>query len=115
MERVIALDDVRQDIAMLRTSDGHARIELATFHKPKAISAEPTEARVNALGIRHIMFAVDVVEDVVARLCAHGAELVGELAWYEDHWTHRLPDITRFTLSATRRTCASRPSRTCGR
>ncbi|MET7527622.1 hypothetical protein ACWD9K_19865 [Streptomyces sp. 900116325] len=83
---------------MLRTSDGHARVEPAMFHKPKAISAEPTDAPANTPGIRRIMFAVDDIEDVVARLCAHGAELVGELAWYEDDWTHRLPDITRFAL-----------------
>lgn len=83
---------------MLRISDGHARMELAMFHKPKAISAEPTDAPANTLGIRRIMFAVNGIEDVVARLCTHGAELVGELARYEGDWTHRLPDITRFTL-----------------
>jgi hypothetical protein len=88
LERVIGLDDVRQDVAMLRTPDGHGRIELAMFHTPKAISAEPKDAPANTLGIRRIMFAVDDIEDVVARLRAHGAELVGELAQYED--SHRL-------------------------
>lgn len=86
--RVIGLDDVRQDIAMLRTPDGHGRVELARFHTPKAISAGPKDAPVNTLGVRRIMFAVDDIEDVVARLRAHGAELVGELAQYED--SHRL-------------------------
>ena len=84
VERVIGIDDVRQDVAMLRTPDGHGRIELAMFHRPKAISAEPKDAPANTLGIRRIMFAVDDIEDVVARLRTHGAELVGELAQYED-------------------------------
>jgi len=85
-ERVIGLDDVRQDIAMLRTPDGHGRLELAKFHTPAAIRPEPEKAPVNTLGIRRIMFAVDDVEDVVARLRAHGAELVGEIAQYEDSY-----------------------------
>ena len=84
VERVIGIDDVRQDVAMLRTPDGHGRIELAMFHTPKAISAEPKDAPANTLGIRRIMFAVDDIEDVVARLRTHGAELVGEIARYED-------------------------------
>jgi catechol 2,3-dioxygenase-like lactoylglutathione lyase family enzyme len=87
-ERVIGLDDVRQDIAMLRTPDGHGRVELAKFHRPKAITAEPKDAPANTLGIRRIMFAVDDIEDVIARLRTHGAELVGELEQYED--TYRL-------------------------
>ena len=85
VERVIGIDDVRQDVAMLRTPDGHGRIELAMFHTPKAIRPEPKDAPANTLGIRRIMFAVDDIEYVVARLRAsHGAELVGELAQYED-------------------------------
>ena len=84
VERVIGIDDVRQDVAMLRTPDGHGRVELAMFHTPEAISAEPRNAPVNTLGIRRIMFAVDDVEDVVARLRARGAELVGELARFDD-------------------------------
>jgi catechol 2,3-dioxygenase-like lactoylglutathione lyase family enzyme len=84
VERVIGIDHVRQDVAMLRTPDGHGRIELAMFHQPKAIRAEPTDAPANTLGIRRIMFAVDDVDDVVARLRGHGADLVGEVAQYED-------------------------------
>jgi len=84
VERVIGIDDVRQDVAMLRTPDGHGRIELAMFHTPKAISAEPTDAPANTLGIRRIMFAVDDIDDVIARLRSHGAGLVGEVAQYED-------------------------------
>jgi len=86
VERVIGIDDVRQDVAMLRTPDGHGRIELAMFHTPKVISAEPKDAPANTLGIRRIMFAVDDIEDVVARLRTHRAELVGELAQYEDSY-----------------------------
>jgi catechol 2,3-dioxygenase-like lactoylglutathione lyase family enzyme len=84
VERVIGIDDVRQDVAMLRTPDGHGRIELATFHTPRAISPEPKNAPVNTLGIRRVMFAVDDIDDVVARVRDHGAELVGEVARYED-------------------------------
>ena len=84
VERVIGIDDVRQDVAMLRTPDGHGRVELAMFHQPEAITAEPKNAPANTLGIRRIMFAVDDIDEVVARLLAHGAELVGELAQYED-------------------------------
>jgi catechol 2,3-dioxygenase-like lactoylglutathione lyase family enzyme len=86
VERVIGIDDVRQDIAMPRTLDGHGRIEPAMFRTPKAISAEPKDAPANTLGIRRVMFAVDDIEDVVARLRTHGAEVVGELVRYEDSY-----------------------------
>ncbi|MET8203073.1 VOC family protein [Micromonospora taraxaci] len=84
VERVIGVDDVRQEVAMLRTPDGHGKVELAMFHTPKAISAEPRDAPANTLGIRRIMFAVDDVEDTIARLRGHGADLVGEVERYED-------------------------------
>ncbi|GIJ05964.1 VOC family protein [Spirilliplanes yamanashiensis] len=84
VERVIGIDDVRQEVAMLRTPDGHGKVELARFHTPAAIRSEPVDAPANTLGIRRIMFAVDDVDDVVDRLRAHGAELVGEVAQYED-------------------------------
>ncbi len=82
--RVVGLDDVRADIAMMRTPDGHSRVELSKFHTPPAVRAEPEDAPANALGIRRLMFAVDDLDDVVARLRTHGAELVGEIAQYED-------------------------------
>jgi catechol 2,3-dioxygenase-like lactoylglutathione lyase family enzyme len=81
---VVGLDDVRADIAMMRTPDGHGRVELTKFHTPPAVRAEPESAPTNALGIRRIMFAVEDIDDVVARLRNHGAELVGEIAQYED-------------------------------
>ena len=83
VDRVVGLDGVRADIVMMRTPDGHGRVELTKFHTPSAISSEPRNAPANTLGIRRIMFAVDDVEDVVARLRTHGAELVGEIAQYE--------------------------------
>jgi catechol 2,3-dioxygenase-like lactoylglutathione lyase family enzyme len=85
--QVIGLDDVRADITMLRTPDGHGRVELTKFHTPAAVRAEPESAPANALGIRRIMFTVDDVDDVVARLRSrHGAELVGEIAQYENSY-----------------------------
>jgi catechol 2,3-dioxygenase-like lactoylglutathione lyase family enzyme len=83
-DRVVGLEDVRADIAMMRTPDGHGRIELTQFHSPPAVRAERESAPANALGIRRIMFAVEDIDDVLARLRAHGAELVGEVAQYED-------------------------------
>ncbi|HEX8745357.1 MAG TPA: VOC family protein [Thermoleophilaceae bacterium] len=84
--RVVGLDDVRADITMMRTPDGHGRVELTRFHTPPAVRAEPEGAPANALGIRRIMFAVDDIDDVVARLRGHGGELVGEIAQYEDSY-----------------------------
>jgi catechol 2,3-dioxygenase-like lactoylglutathione lyase family enzyme len=84
VDSVVGLDGVRSDLAMMRTPDGHGRIELAKFHTPPAVRAEPESAPANALGIRRIMFTVDDVDDAVARLRSHGAELVGEIAQYED-------------------------------
>jgi len=84
VDSVVGLDGVRSDLAMMRTPDGHGRIELAKFHTPPAVRAEPENAPANALGIRRIMFAVDDIDDVVARLRSHGGELVGEIAQYED-------------------------------
>jgi catechol 2,3-dioxygenase-like lactoylglutathione lyase family enzyme len=84
VDSVVGLDDVRADITMMRTPDGHGRVELSKFHTPPAVRAEPESAPSNALGMRRIMFAVDDLDDVVARLRGHGAELVGEVAQYED-------------------------------
>src|ERR1044072_8095567 len=79
---LIGLKDVRATLAMLRTPDGQG-IELDKFHTPRAIRFGPVDAPVNTLGIRRIMFAVDEIDVVVARMCAHGAELIGEMQ-YED-------------------------------
>ena len=84
VDRTIGLKDVRADIAMMRTPDGHGRVELTRFHTPPAVRVGPENAPANALGIRRIMFAVDEIDDVVARLRSHGAELLDEIAQYED-------------------------------
>jgi catechol 2,3-dioxygenase-like lactoylglutathione lyase family enzyme len=84
VDQLVGLDGVRADIAVVRTPDGHGRVELSRFHRPPAVRAEPESAPANALGMRRIMFMVDDVDDVVTRLRSHGAELVGEIAQYED-------------------------------
>ena len=83
VDRVVGLQDVRASIAMLQTPDGHGRIELAKFHAPSGRGGE-RNAPSNTLGIRHITFAVDDIDDVLARLQARGAELVGEVERYEN-------------------------------
>jgi catechol 2,3-dioxygenase-like lactoylglutathione lyase family enzyme len=83
-DRIVGLEGVRAEIAMMRTPDGHGRVELSKFRSPPAARAEPRDAPANALGIRRIMFAVDDVDDVVARLQRLGAELVGEIVQYKD-------------------------------
>jgi catechol 2,3-dioxygenase-like lactoylglutathione lyase family enzyme len=84
VDSTVGLNDVRADIIMMRTPDGHGRVELTKFHTPPAVKAEPELAPANTLGIRRIMFAVDDIDDVVARLRGHGASLVGEIAQYKD-------------------------------
>lgn len=91
VDRLIGLQNVLATLATMRTPDGHGRIELDKFHTPKAIRTGAEKAPVNELGIRRIMFAVDDIDDVVARLLAHGAELVGEVVQYGD--TYRLAYI----------------------
>lgn len=80
---LIGLKDVRATLAMMRPPDGHGGIELDKFHTPNAIRFGPVDAPMNALGLRRVMFAVDDIGDVVARMRAHGAELIGEMQ-YED-------------------------------
>ena len=84
VDHTVGLDGVRADIAMMRTPDGHGRVELTRFHTPPAVRSEPAIAPANTLGLRRIMFSVEGLDDVVARLRGHGAELVGEIAQYED-------------------------------
>jgi catechol 2,3-dioxygenase-like lactoylglutathione lyase family enzyme len=84
--RVVGLENVRADIAMMRTPDGHGRVELTRFHTPPAVRVEPEDAPANALGIRRIMFTVDDIDDTVARLRPRGAELLDEIAQYEDSY-----------------------------
>jgi catechol 2,3-dioxygenase-like lactoylglutathione lyase family enzyme len=85
-DRTVGLDGVRSDIAMMRTPDGHSKLELTKYHTPAAIGTRPDNPPPNTLGLHRVMFAVDDIEDVVARLRTHGAELVGELAQYKDSY-----------------------------
>ena len=86
VDRINALENVQVDIVMMRTPDGHGRLELTKFRNPKLIEIEPAIAPSNALGLRSVMFTVDSVDDTVARLRASGAELIGEVAQYEDKY-----------------------------
>ena len=86
VDRINGLENVRVDIAMMRTPDGQGRLELTKFHNPKLVALEPAIAPPNALGLRSVMFAVENVDDIVARMRASGAELVGEVAQYEDKY-----------------------------
>lgn len=88
VDRLIGLQNVRATLVLMRTPDGHGRIELDKFHTPEAIRPGPEHVPVNALGIRRIMFSVDDIDAVVARLRAYGAELVGDVVQYAD--TYRL-------------------------
>jgi catechol 2,3-dioxygenase-like lactoylglutathione lyase family enzyme len=85
--RVTGLRDQRVEIAMMRTPDGHGRIELSRFLRPPAV-ADHRNAPVNALGYLRVMFAVDDIDDTLERLRKRGAQLVGEVVQYED--TYRL-------------------------
>lgn len=84
VDRVIGLENVRSDIIMMRTPDGHSRIELSKFHTPQAVRTEQDNAPSNALGMRRIMFAVDDIDDVVPRLQSLGGKLVGDIVQFED-------------------------------
>jgi catechol 2,3-dioxygenase-like lactoylglutathione lyase family enzyme len=84
VDRVNGIENVRVDIVMMRTPDGHGRLELTKFRNPKLIEIEPAIAPPNAPGLRSVMFAVESLDDTVARLRAAGGELLGEVARYED-------------------------------
>lgn len=84
VDRTIGIDGARDEIATLRTPDGHSRLELTQFHNPVAVGPNPRDLPVNALGYRRIMFAVDDLDDTLARLRAHGGELVRDVVEYED-------------------------------
>ena len=85
VDRINGLEGVRADIAMMRTPDGHRRLELITYQTPPGPGGDP-RAPANAPGIRHLCFAVEGIDDLLDRLRAHGAELVGELEQYENSY-----------------------------
>jgi catechol 2,3-dioxygenase-like lactoylglutathione lyase family enzyme len=82
-DRTVGLDGVRSDIAMMRTPDGYSKLELSKYNTPAALGAGSENPPPNTLGLHRIMFAVDDIDDTVARLHAHGAELLGQIAQYE--------------------------------
>ena len=81
-DQTVGLDGIRSEIAMMRTPDGHSKLELTRYHSPTALPAEPPAP--NTIGLHRVMFAVDDIDDTIARLRDHGAELLGEVAQYED-------------------------------
>ncbi|MBJ7332542.1 MAG: VOC family protein [Solirubrobacteraceae bacterium] len=83
VDRINGLEGVKVDVAFVQTPDGHSQLELIQFHSPAASPGDPA-APTTALGIRHLTFAVDDVDEVLARLLARGAELVGTVENYED-------------------------------
>ena len=86
VDRINGLEGIQVDIAMMRTPDGHGRLELTKFRNPKLVKIEPAIAPPNALGLRSVMFAVEDIDDTIARLRANGAELIGEVVQYEDKY-----------------------------
>ncbi|WP_238432668.1 VOC family protein [Micromonospora tarensis] len=85
VDRLVGLEGVRSDIAMMRTPDGHGRVELTKYHTPTSQDGDP-HAPANTLGAHRIMFAVDNIDDILDRLRPHGAELIGELVQYENSY-----------------------------
>jgi catechol 2,3-dioxygenase-like lactoylglutathione lyase family enzyme len=86
VDRINGIEGIRVDIVMMRTPDGHGRLELTKFRHPPLVAIEPAIAPPNALGLRSVMFAVENVDDTVARLRTHGGELIGEVVDYEDKY-----------------------------
>ena len=86
VDRINGLENVHVDIVMMRTPDGHGRLELTKFRNPRLVEIESANEPPNTLGLRSVMFTVESVDDTVARLRAHGAELIGEVAQYEDKY-----------------------------
>jgi catechol 2,3-dioxygenase-like lactoylglutathione lyase family enzyme len=86
VDRINALEGVQADIVMMRTPDGHGRLELTKFRNPELVEIQPAIAPPNTPGLRSVMFTVESIDATVARLRASGAELVGEVAQYEDKY-----------------------------
>jgi catechol 2,3-dioxygenase-like lactoylglutathione lyase family enzyme len=83
-DQAVGLDGVRSTIAMMRTPDGHGKLELAQYHTPAAIGDGSHTPPPNTLGLHRVMFAVDDIDNTIARLRHYGAELIGEVAQYKD-------------------------------
>ncbi|MGJ4745208.1 VOC family protein [Leptospira sp. SA-E8] len=85
-DHVVGIEGMQVDIAMMKTPDGHSRLELSKFIRPAAIQSEPKNAPANTLGYLRVMFAVDDIKDTLTRLETHGVKLVGKLEQYEDSY-----------------------------
>jgi catechol 2,3-dioxygenase-like lactoylglutathione lyase family enzyme len=94
VDRLVGLEGVRSDIAMMRTPDGHGRLELTKYHTPSSRDGDP-RAPANTLGGHRIMFAVDDIDDILDRLRPHGAELLGELGALREQLPALLPPRPR--------------------
>ena len=86
VDRINGIEGIRVDIVMMKTPDGHGQLELTRFRNPPLVPLEPTVAPPNALGLRSIMFAVDSVDDTLARLRPHGGELMGDVVQYKEQY-----------------------------
>jgi catechol 2,3-dioxygenase-like lactoylglutathione lyase family enzyme len=84
VDRINGIEGVRVDIVMMRTPDGHGKLELTKFRHPALVPIEPAVAPVNTVGLRTVMFAVDDIDDTIGRLRAKGGELIGEVVQYEN-------------------------------
>ncbi|WP_367897940.1 VOC family protein [Leptospira sp. WS58.C1] len=85
-DHVVGLEGMQVEMAMMKTPDGHSRLELSRFIRPKVIHPEPKNAPANTLGYLRVMFAVDDIKDTITRLETHGVKLVGKLERYEDSY-----------------------------
>lgn len=83
-DQAVGLDDIRSEIAMMRTPDAHGKLELTTYRNPPASAPDPHPLPPNTIGLHRVMFAVDDIHDTIARLRPHGAQVLGEVARYED-------------------------------
>jgi catechol 2,3-dioxygenase-like lactoylglutathione lyase family enzyme len=83
VDRINAIEGIQVEIVMMRTPDGHGKLELTKFRHPALVDVQPVNAPPNALGLRSVMFAVEDIDDTIARLRARGGELIGEVVQYE--------------------------------
>jgi catechol 2,3-dioxygenase-like lactoylglutathione lyase family enzyme len=86
VDRINGIEGIKVDIVMMRTPDGHGRLELTKFRQPPLVAIQPAVAPPNALGLRSVMFTVDSVDEAVVRLRDNGGELIGEVVQYENKY-----------------------------
>jgi catechol 2,3-dioxygenase-like lactoylglutathione lyase family enzyme len=84
VDRINGIEGIRVEIVMMRTPDGHGKLELTKFRHPALVDVQPANAPPNAPGLRSVMFAVEDIDDTIARLRARGGDLIGEVVQYEN-------------------------------